>query len=308
MNKFMYVIAVAAALLAVGCKKEKIDPTKPSITWNGNPGFAQVEMTGSLDAVITINAPGKIQDLKLALNLGSNNNLVNQYIKIESNKSKGGSNPVLDLVSDEASANLLNGLGMRVGSSLRGREEIQLNLQKILDRILLGQPVDNNTTFSVEVRVTDQADNSAAKTAKFHFTAAPEITWPKNPSFAVVDLDVVVESKVNVWAPGKIEKMTVTLEEGSGAAPALVSYVKNRTTGATTVIDLVGDSKVVDSFKGWFPAGNDVSGKEQVVLDFGFMFEIKYDLEPSTDVFTITVEDKNGKATTQQVQFKKKII
>ena len=304
MRKIMYIIAAAAALLAVGCKKEKVDPTKPSVIWESNPGFSQVEMTSSLDAMVTINAPGKIQDLKLVLNLGSNNNLVNQYIKIESNKSKGGSNPVLDLVADEASANLLGGLGMRVGSSLRGREEIKLDLQKILERILLGQPVDNNTTFSVEVRVTDQADNSAAKTAKFHFTAAPSISWPKNPGFAVVDLDAAdMDCKVSVWAPGLIERLTVTLE--AGAAPALVTYVKNRTTGATTVIDLVGDEKVVESFKGTFPAGNAVNGKDQAVLDFGFMFEKKYDLEPSTNVFTVVAADKNGKETVQQVVFKK---
>ena len=81
--------------------------------------------------------------------------------------------------------------------------------------------------------------------------------------------------------------------------------MKNRSTGATSVIDLVGDEKVVESFKGTFPAGNAVNGKDQAVLDFGFMFEKKYDLEPSTNVFTIVAADKNGKETVQQVVFKK---
>ena len=304
MNKIMYILAAAALLLTVGCKKEKVDPTKPSITWDSNTSFGQVEMTPALDANITITAPGKIQDMKLVLNLGGNNNLVNQYIKIQSNKSTNGSSPVMDLVEDESSANLLGGLGMRAGSSLRGREQFKLDLQKILERILLGQPVDNNTSFSIEIRVTDMAGSPASKTAKFHFTAAPEVSWPKNPGFAVVDLDAAeIECKVNVWAPGKIEKMTLTLEDG--AAPALVSFVKKRTTGGTTVIDLVNDEMVKESFKSWFPAGDAVSGKEQVILDFSFMFEKKYDLEASTNTFTIVVEDKNGKQTEQPVKFKK---
>ena len=185
-----------------------------------------------------------------------------------------------------------------------GQEQLRLDLKKILERILQGQPVDNNTSFSIEIKVTDMAGSPASKTAKFHFTAAPEVSWPKNPGFAVVDLDAAeMECKVNVWAPGKIEKMTVTLEDG--AAPALVSFVKKRTTGGTTVIDLVNDEKVKESFKNWFPAGDAVSGKEQVVLDFSFMFQQKYDLEASTNAFTIVVEDKNGKQTEQPVKFKK---
>jgi hypothetical protein len=304
MKKALYLIAAVAAFLAVGCKKEKVDPTKPTINWESNAGFAQVEMTASLDANITVLAPGKIQDVKLVLNLGANNNLVNQYIKIQSNKSTNGSNPVMDLVGDESSANLLGGLGMRVGASLRGREDLKLDLQKILERILLGQPVDNNSTFTIEIRATDQAGSTVSKTAKFHFTAAPAITWPKNPDFAVVDLDgAELECKVAVWAPGKIDKMTVTLEDG--AAPALVSFVKKRTTNATTVIDLVNDEMVKESFKSWFPAGDGVTGKDQVTLDFGFMFQQKYDLEASTNSFVIVVEDKNGKQTVQPVKFKK---
>ena len=311
MNKFWYIIAAAAVLLATGCGKEKVDPSKPTISWESNAGFSQVEMTASLDANITVLAPGKIQDLKLVLNLGANNNLVNQYIKIQSNKSMNGSNPVLDLVDDDYSANLLGGLGMRVGSSLRGREELKLDLQKVLERILLGQPVGNNSSFTIEIRVTDQSGNSVSKTAKFHFTAAPEISWAKNEQFMEVDLLAPeIECKVEIWAPGKIDKMTVTLQEG--AASSLVSFVKNRTTGGTTVIDLINDGKVNGkdnnndpTFKNWFPSGDAVSGKEKVVLDFGFMFQMKYDLESSSNSFVVAVDDKNGKQTVQTVRFKK---
>ena len=48
-----------------------------------------------------------------------------------------------------------------------------------------------------------------------------------------------------------------------------------------------------------------MAGKEQVVIDFGFMFQQKYDLESSNNSFIVFVEDKNGKQTVQPVKFKK---
>lgn len=304
MKKALLIIAAATALMAVACKKEKIDPTKPSIAWESNTGFAQVEMTDALDAMVTVTAPGKIQDLKLVLGLGTNNNLVNQYIKIESNKSKGGSNPVLDLVSDDASANLLGGLGMRVGSSLIGREEIKLDLLKILERVLLGQPIDNNTTFTIDVRVMDQAGNSASKTARFHFTAAPTITWAKNQSFEDVSLDAdEVDCKISIWAPGKIDRLTVKLEDS--ADKSVTDKVKNRTSSGNTIMDLVNDEKVSRSIK-TLPAPSAVKDKEQVTLDFSFIYDWIPEMSgASLNVFTITAVDKNGKETVQQVRFRK---
>ena len=308
MKKILYVIAAATLLLAVGCKKEKVDPVLPSVTWAGNPSFGVAELTKNLDAVLTVSAPGKFQDLKLVLGLGSYNILANPHISIPANKG-GNTNPVLDLVEDPSSVSFANGLGMSVGKSLQDKSEAKLNLKAILEDILKGQVVENNTTFSLEVRVTDRNGKTVSKTAKIHFTAAPAISWAKNAGFDAVDLYATeIECKVGVWAPGKIEKMTLTL--GADAAPFLKTYVSNRISGTGStdgelVIDLIGDSKVVDSFKGWFPAGNAVNGMEQITLDFGFMYGMKYDLEASSNTFTIDVVDKNGKETIQKVVFRK---
>lgn len=303
MKRTALILAAVLTLFTVACKKEKVDPLKPTIDWQANPGFGSVEMTGTLDAIVTLNAPGKFQDLKLVLNLGAYNILANQYIKLESNKSKGGSNPVLDLVADDSSVNLLGGLGMRVGTSLKDRDQLQLDLKKILERILLGQVVDNNTSFSIEVRVTDQANSTVSKTARFHFTAAPTITWDKNETFGEVDLDASkIDCKVKVWAPGKIASLTVKLEDG--ADEEVTKYIKNRTTSKTTTMDLVSDPEVSGQISG-FPAPSAVTGKDQVVLDFGFMYERKPDMSPSLNVFTVTAVDQNGKDAVVQVKFRK---
>ena len=102
----------------------------------------------------------------------------------------------------------------------------------------------------------------------------------------------------------------MTVKLGADAAPFLKDYVKNRISGGGStdgeiVIDLIGDSTVADSFKGWFPAGSAVSGAEQVTLDFGFMYGMKYDLQVSSNTFTIDVLDENGKETIQKVVFRK---
>lgn len=308
MNKILYVIAAAAVLLATGCKKEVIDPAMPSFAWESNPGFGTVELSQQLDATVTVSSPGQFQDLKLVLGLGNFNILANPYISISSNK--GGSvSPVLDLMGDPSSVAFAKRLGMNVGQSLQDKLEVKVDLKAILEAILLGQIVENNTMFTIEIQVTGQNGKKASKTARIHFTAAPVITWEKNAGFEAVDLTAPeIDCKVNVWAPGKIEKMTVTL--GEAAAPYLKNYVKNRiseTGGYGTgelVIDLVGDSKVVERFSDYFPAGEAVSGEEQVTLDFGFMYGMKYDLEPSSNSFVITVVDKNGKQSIQQIVFR----
>jgi hypothetical protein len=309
MKKIMYVIAAAVVLLATGCKKEKFDPAMPSVAWESNPKFETAELTQSLDAVVTVSAPGKFQDLKLSLGLGNYNILANPYISISSNKG-GSTNPILDLMGDPSCVSFAKGLGMTVGQPLKDRSEVKLDLKAMLEKILLGQVVDNNTTFSIDVRVTDQNGKMVSKTAKIHFTAAPVISWAKNETFAPVDVFAPeMECKVDIWAPGKIEQLTVTLGEAS--APFLKDYVNKRITppsGATTggpVIDLVADPLVQDSFKDWFPAGEGVSGKEKVTLNFGFMYGMKYDLQVSTNTFTIVVVDKNGKQTIQQLVFKR---
>ena len=304
MKRALLYLTALLALVVTGCKKEKrIDPTKPSITWETNSSFNTVELTSSLDAVVAVNAPGLFQDLKLVLELGNYNILANPYISISANK--GGANaPVLDLMGDESSVSFLRRLGMTVGSSLQDKETVNLNLKAILEAILEGQPVENNTSFAITLRVRDQSGNEATRIARFHFTAAPSFSWVKNQSFAEVDLDAAeMDCKVEVWAPGKIDQLTLTL--GESAAPALKTYVKNRTTDGATVIDLVNDKKVAESFKDWFPAGDSVNGKEQAVLNFGFLYVNKYDWEPSVNVFTVTVVDKNGKSNTQPVRFRK---
>ena len=311
MNKILYVIAAATAILAVACKKDKVDPVKPNITWESNAGFGTVEWTNSLDAVVKVTAPAKFQDLKLVLNLGGFNNLANQYIQLSSNKSVSGkngfTNPVMDLIGDDKSSSFANSLGMSVGSSLKNREETSLNLKAILDRILQGQEesIANNTTFSIDIQATDKNGFSVSKTARLHFTSAPSFDWRSNASFSVVDLDASpIDCKIDIWAPGKIDKLTVKLEDG--AYPSFVDRFKTRTPDGTTLFDLTSDANDKGAFSGDLPAKSSVADKDHVILNFSFMYEEGIDMKSAcTNTFTITVVDKNGKMVVNQAKFKK---
>lgn len=309
MKRVFLFAAALSALVLTGCKKEKIDPTKPSVTWEANPGFAVQELTPALDGKVTVGAPGKIGELSLVLGLGDFNILVNPYISIASNKGtvspKNPVNPVLDLINDDASASFVRGLGMQAGPALKEKEQVVLDLKAVLEAITKGQVVGDNTTFYAEVRVKDRDGNAVSRTAKFHYTEAPRFTWAKNPTFGEVDLDAEkIDCKVVVLASGKFDQLTVKLENGSDAS--LVKYVKNRTTGQQMVIDLIGDAAVANNFPaGAFPAVSAVEGKTQCTLDFAFLYDLRPDMSASTNIFTVTAVDKNGKKTVQQIKFVK---
>lgn len=301
--KRLSIILAIAAIFAVSCIKD-VDPDLPQIQWAANSGFAVAELAPGLDGSVVLTAVGKIQSITVTLGLGDYNLLANPYISLMPNKGSGSKSPVFDLIDDTSVAKFMTEHGMAGGSLVRGNTVYSFNLVTILEALIEGQPVENNTGFSMEIKLTDQEGNAISKVAKFHYTSAPAISWSNNPDFDVVDLNgETIPCKVKITAPGRITELTVALDYGG--SPELANYIKNRTTGATTVIDLINDERVADSFKEYFPAASVISGKTEATLDFGFLFVNKYDFSPATNVFNITVKDKNGKESLARVKFKK---
>lgn len=301
--KRLSIILALAAIFAVSCDKN-VDPDLPQIQWAANSGFAVAELAPGLDGSVVLTAVGKIQTITVTLGLGNYNLLANPYISLTPNKGSGSKSPVFDLIDDTSVAKFMNDHGMAGGSLVRGNTVYSFNLVTILEALIEGQPVENNTGFSMEIKLTDQEGNAISKVAKFHYTSAPAISWSNNPDFDVVDLNgETIPCKVKITAPGRIAELTVALDYGG--SPELANYIKNRTTGGTTVIDLINDERVADSFKEYFPAASVISGKTEATLDFGFLFVNKYDFSAATNVFNITVKDKNGKESIAMVKFKK---
>lgn len=302
-KNFRIIFAALLAACAFSCSKP-VNPDLPTIEWPSNTSFAQLELAPGADGAITLSAPGKIDVLTITLGLGDYVLLANTYIDVSSNKGLGKNSPVFDVIDDSKVAAFLQRLGMSAGSGLRGKTVANLDLVKILETLIEGQPVQNNTGFTMKIDLMDQAGNAKSATARFHFTSAPAFVWDGNAAFATVDLNAAkIPCKLRLTAPGKIEKLTVTLE--NGADNRVVSNIKNRTTGEVTVMDLVNDENVAKYFSQFFPTGTAVSGKTELLMDFGFMFDWAPDMGSSTNVFTIRATDMNGKETTAQVKFKK---
>ena len=294
-----------AVVCLASCKKEKVDPQAPVIKWENNAKFATVELVSELAAPISIMAPDKIDALTISLGLGEYAPLANTYIKIAANKGNASTNPVFDIIDDSSTAALFQSLGFASGRDVRGAEEYAFDIVAVLKYLLVGQPVQNNTTFNLEIRVSDSNGKIAKKTASFHFTAAPDFVWPKNPTFDVVTLDenAKVDCKLVLTAPGKVAKLTVTLDPD--ASPWLAQFIRNRSGDGSLVLDLAGDSGIGKKFEGYFPSSDKVKGATEVKLDFGFMYTNLYDLSISLNIFTIEVEDANGKTAMAKVKFRK---
>ena len=145
---------------------------RPSIffEWVGNSEFETVELARSQNAIVSIISARNImfQDFKLILDLGNYNILADRYISISRNQS-GDINPVMDLIWDSSSVAFIQNLGMTAGKTLLNRTEVRLDLKAILEAILIAQPLKNDTSFSIEIQVTNQSGYSASKTVKFHY-------------------------------------------------------------------------------------------------------------------------------------------
>lgn len=302
MIRRLFCFVMAAAAFAA-CKPA-VDIDAPTITWTGNTQFSTVELSFDKTEIISVTAPAKIETLTLTLGLGNYGLLANPYISISKNKGVSGNSPVFDLINDATTAAFMTGLGFSAGQDLRGQTVADLDLVAVLRALIKGQVVENNSTFTIDINLKDQAGKAISKVAKFHYTAAPSFTWTDNPGFDTVDLSgSSIPSKLKIAAPGKVAELTVTLEYG--ADPILADYVKNRTTSSSMVIDLINDVMVADSFKEYFPTGKAVQDKTDVTLNFGFMKDRSYDMSSSLNVFTVRVVDKNGKEGVAQLKFKK---
>lgn len=302
--KRLFLFALSAFLL-MSCD-DNIDQDAPSVAWPSNTKFSVVEMGTGFDTSISVNAPAKIESLTLTLGLGDYALLANQYINIGANKSTSNKAPVFDVIDDSKVAEFLSGLGMTAGTGLRGKTIGTLNLEAILEAIVKDQLVANNSSFTVDIKLSDQAGKTVSKVAKFHYTAPPSIVWTDNPDDEIVDLKQYSPSKfgpskVRITAPGKIRDLTVTLEDGGD--PALAKYIRNRTTGETLKIDLINDPKAEEALG--FPSSKVLSGKTDAVLDFSFIYGVIPDLGASTNVLSVKVVDNNGKPCVHQLKFKK---
>jgi hypothetical protein len=311
MKKIALLLAACAAALCVSCKKEEVDPERIQFRIDGDGSFARIELAESVDAQLVVSAPRGIDELCISLALGGFNSIANQHIGIEANKGTEKKNAVFDLIKDLKVISYVQGLGVEAGTDLAGAKNVTLDVKKVIMALLEWQPVENDRTFTVSVGVQDKSGSVDNATMNFHYTSAPEITWPKNPAFSVINLDRMGSEsggsdlyKIAVRAPGKIATLVISLDEKTADAE-LKRWIVNRVTGDQAVISLHDDLFASEKFKYWFPTKTQLVGAEVASLNFVFVSENlpDYTDNETTNVFTITVTDSFGKEAQAQAKF-----
>ena len=318
MKRFLTIVLFGAAILAVvpSCKKEGgKTSTLPKITWETNEKFAQVEVKPSMEAQVKVTAPNKIEALTITIGLPSPDYIgaVNPFIGINANKGSSASkkDPVLDFVSDASVVAKMAEIGLPAGAGVEGREEVTLNLAKLINFLLeVGDPV-NNSSFRFTIKVVDGEQKEVSKTAVFHFTSGPELAWKANATHKVVELNTskITDCVVTVTAPGKIAAATIKVNSPSAALISDVNTYITTTSVTEPVVDLIDDEKAVTAFRNVFnmATGDQLKGKTALDLNLNaFVNSMPYKVSSTPGVkhtLTLTVTDENEKSEELKMEF-----
>ena len=296
----LFALAVLAILVAA-CKKSPVDnSSKPSVSWEANPSFAMMEIGVNMDAKVVFTVPQGVSSLvvkvsEIPIDLRG---ILKKEITSDENKK----DLILDLIRD---TNLKSAFpGFVTPGTPVGAKTVTLDFTKILNKLTEGQLMENDDRFTFEISMVDDDENKINQTARFRWTAAPEITFePARSSDVIYLIDTeeytMANDKVIVKAAGKIENIVLYFN-GSKADPALLDYIKGLTKRDAN-IDFTQDEKVAKA-KGLSNAVSDFKGKTDFTINLGnllmdlALFQTS-DKDYYTDM-TVEVTDALGKKTT----------
>lgn len=315
MKRVIYLIMTVAAicLAATGCNKEKKSKNSSiTISWPANTSFARMEITSSMDATINIKAAAGIESaaMKFTKYPASILGDLQKKISISSNKTGGNANtPVFNFVSDSSVESYLKSLGIAAGSALKGKDDVNLELGKLINDMLEGLVIANGEIIATTFTVTDAEGNQASKNMEFRFTSAPELTWKSNADFNPVEVNPLkTDCAITVSAPGKIAVAKLTVTTSSANVKTQIRQYITDQQAESPIIDLIDDSKAVSAFKSQFSmaTGTDLKGKTSATLDLNkFIGGFTYWAAAGTaseHTITIYLEDENGKNVTQPIK------
>ncbi len=309
MKKFALAAAALALLVfaASSCKKDKQpkENTTPVIAWENNSNFAACEITDKMDASVSLTAKEGIQEMvisftKLPLTLVG---VVNQHIDGRSfpqNLASSSNNylATLDLVNDSSVSEYIKGLNMIVPSTIKGSTACTINFKSLIINLMNNQILENDANISFTLSVVDKADQKASKNLTFHYTTGPYITV-KNYAFAAS-------------VPGKIEKASITVNSGS---QTLINKLKGSVFDGVPVnngvmLDLIDNSTAAGKLASYgLTTGAKLKGQTKAALDLDEFIklavkdDIATDKSYGTHVFTLTIEDANGKTSSESLEY-----
>ena len=290
-----YFLIALAALLLVGCQKNNQDSSqKPSIAWQANDSFSEMEIVKDMDAKLALSVPEGVSSFQITLSIPSTLvGVANKMIGNSSNKGTAGKEPVMDLVNDATASSALTQMGFLSGSPKTGTA-FTLDFTKLLEELASDSPLDNASKFSFRISVTDKAQNTLSKDVRFNWTSGPEVELTSNNSLPYSLVRGGSEALViKVTAFGKIAGLTFSLENCTDEG--ILNYIKRRSGTSSAVIDLMNES-TSSAFN--LPAAKDLKGKTSVELTLTSLMQ-NFSYEASSTgtsmSFVVKVADELGK-------------
>lgn len=302
MKKILLMAVAALALLSCNKNNTVDNSQKPSVTWEANASFDEMEISTDMDARVVFAVPKGVSSLKITLNIPATLiGVANKLIGTTANKGTASKSPVFDLINDAAAVSSLRNIGFLAGNpGVQG--DFSFNFTKLLDELAGDSVLDNASKFSFVISLTDKADNSLSKTARFNWTSGPEITTVPEG-----EIDLNAESPsllMTIKAPGKIAKISITFSNFVGAPgqnEGILAYIKSFTKDGYTV-DLIENPSVAKALG--LPSGSEVQDKTQLSIDFSSLFfalAIQACDKDKKTIMKIEVLDTLGKGTNSSV-------
>ena len=270
MKKILLMAVAAFALF--GCNKNNTvdNSQKPSVAWEANASFDEMEIATDMDARVVFTVPEGVSSLKITLSIPATLiGVANKLIGTTSNKGTASRAPILDLVNDATAVSALKRIGFFPGAT-PDATFFSMDFTKLLNELAGDSVLDNASKFSFAISLVDKADNSLSKTVRFNWTSGPEITTIPEGK---IDLNSESPSLImNIKAPGKIEKASITFSNLAGAPgqnEGILAYIKSFTKDGYAV-DLIENPSVAKALG--LPSGSDVKDKTELTIDFSSLF------------------------------------
>jgi len=299
-------MSVLAVMAMVSCDKEETLPENPdqgtetpenpgtdnpddevdgpTIAWDSNSSFGKVNIDDNLNAVLDITAPAGIKSLTVTVDS-------DQLEKILTGM--GITSPELDLINDQKVIGFLSEVApsLPAGDKLLDKTEVEFDITELVK--MINGVTDEESDHSFIVNVTDKNDKNDEKTCTFHRiaepAAAPTVVWTANSSGETMSIDGSLDARLAITAEAGIKSVVLAIDE------SLMDVLKV----ASQSLDITGDQTVISRLEAVlgedFPAGEDLVGKTETVLDLAPLAEMM--VKAGEHSVTVTVTDNEGQTS-----------
>lgn len=299
-------MSVLAVMAMVSCDKEETLPENPdqgtetpenpgtdnpddevdgpTIAWDSNSSFGKVNIDDNLNAVLDITAPAGIKSLTVTVDS-------DQLEKILTGM--GITSPELDLINDQKVIGFLSEVApsLPAGDKLLDKTEVEFDITELVK--MINGVTDEESDHSFIVNVTDKNDKNDEKTCTFHRVAepaaAPTVVWTANSSGETMSIDGNLDARLAITAEAGIKSVVLAIDE------SLMDVLQV----ALQSLDITGDQTVISRLEAVlgedFPAGEDLVGKTETVLDLAPLAEMM--VKAGEHSVTVTVTDSEGQTS-----------